>query len=116
MQVSAESASNYYQGILITEDDEKAYLEQDLQKYGIENQLGLIEKVIQCESGFQIDPKHNNPCRGIAQFQTFTWKYVNDKGWCSGDIMNPQSQLNCMAILWKMGYQNWWQCYGMVAK
>lgn len=113
-QESAELSSNYYQGVRISREDLKSYLKEVFTKYGLENQIGKAQRVIDCESSFLVDPPHNNSCRGIAQFQPLTWRYVINKGWCYGDIMNPFSQLDCFSKLWSMGYQSWWQCYGMV--
>lgn len=82
------------------------YLQDSFAKYGIESQVGMAENVISCESGFQVNPKHNNISWGITQMTPATWK---DFGY--GNIMNPYSQISVMAKMWKMGLQSRWDCY-----
>lgn len=111
---SVRLSSNYYQGILLTREGLTGYLTEAFTQEGIVDQIPMAQAVVLCESGFQIDPPHNNNCRGLVQFKPSTWEYVTNKGWCSGELMNPQRQLECMATLWKMGYKNWWECYTMI--
>ncbi len=97
-----------YRGIALTEKDLKGMLKEEFDTYRISDQLPLAQKVIFCESGFQVDPKHNGISWGIAQFTKATWI---DFGY--GDIMNPQSQFAVMAKMWKRGLQGRWDCYKM---
>ena len=83
-----------------------SYLELEFTKYGIANEIPTAIAVINCESGFQVNPKHNNISWGIAQFTPATW---HDYGY--GDIMNPVSQINVMAKMWSLGLANRWDCF-----
>lgn len=94
-----------YRGVMITKEGLMEALETDFAKYGIENQVGKAEKVIQCESGF-LWYAQNPISKGVAQFTPATWK---DFGY--GDIMNPYSQLEIMAKMWSKGLQKRWDCY-----
>ncbi len=82
------------------------YLQSAFTKYGIENEIPTAEAVILCESGWQINPRHNNISWGIAQFTPSTW---HDYGY--GDIMNPLSQLDVMSKMWSKGLQDRWDCF-----
>lgn len=73
-------------------------------KYGLD--YDQMSTVVSCESGWRIDPPHNNISWGIAQFTPATWK---DYG--TGDIMNPYMQLEVMGKMWKKGLMGRWDCY-----
>jgi len=94
---------------LITRERLNSYLEAVFIKYGIEDQIETAKKIISCESGFQINPKHNGISWGIAQFTKPTWE---DFG--KGDIMNPYSQLEVMAKMISMGLINRWDCAKLI--
>jgi hypothetical protein len=77
------------------------YVEENMDKKDAEEMTATI----MCESGFQVDPKHNGISWGVAQFTPATWK---DFGY--GDIMNPEAQLLTMARIWGK-YKNRWDCF-----
>ena len=101
-----KTGKNYYQGVLITRAGLISYLETVFTQEGIEDQIPRAIEVIQCESGFQVDPKHNGISWGVAQFTPPTWEDFGE-----GDIMNPHAQLRVMARMWRKGLQNRWDCY-----
>lgn len=100
-----------YKNVLITKENLKGALEVDFAKYGILDQLDRAEKVLQCESGFQVDPPHNNSCRGIAQFKVSTWDWFNKVRETHMEFMNPFSQIDMMSWAWSKGYQSQWECF-----
>jgi hypothetical protein len=87
----------------------KRYVGEMSIQYGLSPQ-GYQELVatIQCESNFQIDPKHNGISWGIAQFTKPTW---NKEG--IGDIMNPITQIEVMVRMWKNNQEPQWDCWCM---
>lgn len=103
-----ESGSQYYQGVYISREVLIGYLETVFEKEGLKDRISEAKRVISCESGFQVDPPHNNSCRGVAQFKEATFS-----AYCKGDLMNPFRQLDCMAKLWRERHENWWECYTM---
>ena len=94
-----------YKEILITKENLKDALEYDFAQYGISNEVQEAERVISCESSWNINAS-NKISYGIAQFTPATWK---DFGY--GDILNPLSQLDVMAKMWKDGLQGRWDCF-----
>lgn len=88
-------------------NDLKSYLREQASLYGVD--YDEMSAVIQCESGWRVDPPHNNISWGIAQFTPDTW---TDFG--SGDIMNPYTQLDVMAKMWSKGLHGRWDCYKIV--
>lgn len=72
-------------------------------KYGLSPlQFTNLVATIMCESGFQVDPKHNNISWGIGQFTKPTWDQFG-----RGDIMNPLIQLDVMVSMWKNNSARW---------
>jgi hypothetical protein len=92
-----------------TQQELKLYLASLVNKYGLD--YDLMSAVIQCESGWQIDPPHNNISWGLCQFTPPTW---DDFGY--GDIMNPYAQLEVMVEMWSKGLEGRWDCYDVVTK
>ena len=86
-----------------TREELKLALAAVAEKYGQEYEKMLA--VIQCESGFLIDPPHNGISWGIAQFTKPTWQ---DFGY--GDIMNPLIQLDVMGKMLNNGLIGRWDC------
>ena len=83
---------------------------EDAIKYGLSPiQYSQMMATIFCESGWQIDPKHNGISWGIAQFTKPTWKEFG-----YGDIMNPLTQLEVMASMIHRGLFNRWDCFRML--
>ena len=76
-------------------------------KYG--QSYEMMSAVLQCESGWQVDPPRNGISFGIAQFTIPTW---HDFGY--GDIMDPYIQLEVMGKMWSMGLNKRWDCYKML--
>lgn len=77
----------------------KLLLFQESAKYGISYQE--IYATAMCESGFQIDPKHNNISWGIMQFTPATWKEFGH-----GNIMDAENQILVATSMW-----NKWETY-----
>lgn len=100
---------------LYTREALRGYLKATFTKYGLEGQIPIAEAVIACESGFRVDPPHNNSCRGIAQFKKSTWDWFNKVRGTKTEFMNPHAQIEMMAWAWKQGYQNQWECYVKLA-
>ncbi len=96
-----------YQGILVTENDEKDYLELLFQKYGLQDRLPEAIYTIQNESSW-LWYADNGVSRGLGAFTKDTW--VEN---CSGsyEAMNPQDQLNCFAKLWAKGEWGRWDSW-----
>lgn len=86
----------------------KSYASEASIKYGLSPTVSQeMMETIQCESGWRVDPPHNNISWGISQFTPDTWEQFG-----YGDIMNPVSQLNVMAMMWgEYHLQNRWDCY-----
>lgn len=103
-----QSTASQYQGVQVTREALKSYLEATFTNNGLADQIKIAEAVLICESGFQIDPKHNGISWGIAQFTKPTWQLYG-----YGDIMNPQSQLTVLTKMWLEGKQNNWDCWCM---
>lgn len=99
---------NYYHGVLVTKQDLMGMLEQEFTTYGLEDQIPLAKRVIECESGWNIHAD-NGISFGVAQFTQATWK---DFG--SGDIFNPIMQFHTMARMWAKGLQKRWDCYRLL--
>jgi hypothetical protein len=96
------------EGGKVSREELTGYLETSFEKYGLESQIPMAIKTIDCESGFQVDPKHNGISWGVAQFTPDTWK---DYGY--GNILNPEYQLETMARMWSQGLQKRWDCWRM---
>lgn len=90
--------------ILPSENEIKRYLREQSALYGLD--YDKMSAVISCESGWRIDPPHNNISWGIAQFTPETWK---DFG--GGDIMDPYAQIRVMSIMWSKHLEGRWDCY-----
>lgn len=97
-----------YQDVKVSKEELKGMLWTAFNKYGISDQIPIAEKVIFCESGWNINA-NNGISYGIAQFTKATWK---DFGY--GDIFNPQSQFMTMGKMWKAGLQGRWNCFYIV--
>jgi hypothetical protein len=97
-----------YKGILITKAGLMAALKVEFTKYGIEDQLGVVAKIIACESSWNI-LADNSVSYGLLQFTPATWKQFG-----YGDIMNPYSQIKVMAKMWHDKLQHRWDCYSIV--
>lgn len=103
-ETTGTQETRLYRAITTSQSELKALLKDISVKYGLDYQK--MEAVVQCESGWQIDPPHNNISWGIAQFTPATWE---DFGY--GDIMNPYSQLEVMGKMWSKGLMSRWDCY-----
>lgn len=98
-------APRLFQGVYISPENLKEVLKLDFAEYGIEDQLGMAEDVINCESDWNIFA-NNGISYGLLQFTPATWK---DFG--HGDIMNPYNQIKVTASMWSHGFQRRWDCY-----
>ena len=90
----------------------KDFLAQSVAKYG--GNYYQLEKVIQCESGWDNTAKNpNSAASGIAQFMPGTFA-----GYCGGDYKDPFAQIHCLVIAWSGGHQDWWSsskgCWGQL--
>ena len=101
-----KNTASHYQGVSITREGLKSYLKDIFIYNGIADQIEIAEKIIQCESGWNIFAD-NGISYGLAQFTPATW---HDFG--EGDIMNPHTQIRTMAKMWKNPkLRNRWDCY-----
>jgi len=102
--------TSFYQNSKPSIKELKDYLASEVAKYP-ELSYSEIEAIIYCESSFQVDPPHNNICRGIAQFKigTFNWftGMMNEKL----EFMDPYDQIKVMVWAFANGYKNHWECY-----
>ncbi len=98
-----------YQGVKVSKQDIQEMVSEQFTLYGIASQIPTALKVVQCESGFNINAD-NGISYGVAQFTPATWK---DFG--HGNIFNPLYQIETMAKMWKIGLQKRWDCYRMIA-
>lgn len=96
--------STSLQEVQPTVQELKDHLASEVKKYG--GNYSQIYNVIMCESGWRINPPHNNISFGIAQFTPATWK---DFG--QGDIMNPYTQITVMVKMWNKGLEKRWDCF-----
>lgn len=94
--------------VYISKQGLKEAIEFQFTKYRIADQIGMVEKVIQCESGWNV-LADNGVSYGLLQFTPATWQ---DFGY--GDIMNPYSQIETTAKMWSKGLQRRWDCYRML--
>lgn len=87
--------TSHNQGREIDREELKSYFRQVFTYNGLEDQIPIAEAVIACESSWNWKAD-NGISYGIAQFTPATWE---DFGF--GDIMNPYSQIQVMARMWK---------------
>ena len=90
----------------------KAYLAQEVSKYGNPKDYFKLENLIQCESSWNVNAQSNkSSAHGLAQFLIGTWN-----GYCGGDFYNPFDQIHCLVIAWTARHYNWWDssrdCWG----
>lgn len=99
---------DHYAGILITREGLKSYLSEVFTYNGIEDYIPLAEKIILCESGWNIQAS-NGISFGILQFTPPTWADFGE-----GDIWNPHTQIRTMAKMIRLGLIGRWDCYQIV--
>lgn len=100
------SDTNLYEGIQITREGLIEALEVDLGTDGISDKLDMVEKIIQCESGWQINVYSKGKVSyGISQYTVPTFKQF-----CSGDYKNPYDQIKCMSKMISAGLKDRWDC------
>lgn len=97
--------TRHFQGILVTQADIKEMITVQFTKYGIENEIPTALKVLDCESGYQVNAS-NGISFGIFQFTKSTW---HDFG--HGDIYNPMVQVEVATKMWKNGLQSRWDYF-----
>lgn len=87
-------------------NDLKEFLKGVAIKYG--QDYSVMDAVVNCESGWRVDPPHNGVSLGIAQFTSDTW---TDYGIGKYESINPYDQLKVMGYMWSIGLQDRWDCY-----
>jgi len=76
----------------------------------------LIEKVIDCESGWDNSKRGRAGEIGLCQFMPKTWDWMCDKFNFTGDIYNEQDQIELMMIAFENGLAKHWTCYRKLIK
>lgn len=100
-----------FQGILITEQDERDYLEQVLQKYGMIDKLDVLNYIINAESSWRWWA-FNDKSAGLLAFTKGTWegdggKYLGECRRFGKYDLNPMRQIDCAIMLMNKG--EWWR-------
>ena len=71
----------------------------------------LLNKVIQCESGWDNSARGKAGEIGLAQFMPDTWRLFNKIRNTNLDIYNENDQLEMIIWAFQNGYENHWTCY-----
>lgn len=84
----------------------KEYLRKVFTSYGIEDQIPTAEKIIACESSWNILAHNGTISYGLLEYTPNTW---HDFG--HGDIMNPLVQIEVTAKIVKREGWERWDCF-----
>lgn len=97
-------------------EDIKAYIRETAKRYGVD--VEIINKIVFCESSFNIEAIGSQGEIGLAQFKKSTFVELAKKAnfdYFMDDIYNPKKQIELLVWAIKNGYGNYWTCFRKIA-